>query len=102
MLLQTKVVGTGSCKTKLEGLRGWSWRNHKGETRLGGEVNPSSRGIQAFVPTQPSACLFPAPHPFFFIQQRLSAHLVLGNFWDTEMDLSSRTKEATGPKRAVI
>lgn len=86
-------------QTKVEGLRGWSWRNHKGETRLrGGGGPPAQEAFRLLSLHGPLPSCTPL-HPF--IQQRLSAHAVLGDSRDMEMDLSLRGQEETDPKWAV-
>lgn len=91
--------GQEAMQTKLEGLRGWSWRNHKGETRPGGEGGLLKREAFRLLSVQGLLPIYPPPQPFFFIQQRRSAHPVLGYSY-TKIDLSLRQHEA-GPRTAV-
>lgn len=60
MMLPAEDWKQEAVQTTLEGLRGWSWRNHEGETRLGGVVIGTQNRLRpsGFCLLQPSACLF--------------------------------------------
>lgn len=58
-----RVLGTGSCETTLEGLRGGAEKPPRGNRAAKARRTPQAGGIQAFIPTRP---VYLPPYFYFF------------------------------------
>lgn len=88
-------------EVQLEGVRGRSWRNHEGETRLGGEGRPlKQKALELLCLCSPLPAYAPLP-PIFLYSTEALCPPCSGQFLGSETDLSLRKQEETGPKRAV-